>query len=183
MYSVGQSVFSRQSSVVRSSVGEKELRLMGTCIVLLVFSHAHTHCACSCYVLSISQRHERPTRSTIPTPPCFNAPTPRVTECLHVVMVDRQLYAVGGAALNLFVADLKSSSCMRSSSSLLRPLCSILVCFFSRFFWLSVSPGGKKKEMKERRKRKVPVAASYSLERHRARQARIRQSRALRERP
>lgn len=38
-----------------------------------------------------------------------------------------------GAALNLLVADLNSSSCARMSSSSVMPLCSILVCFFSRF--------------------------------------------------
>jgi hypothetical protein len=38
-----------------------------------------------------------------------------------------------GAELNLSVAERNSSSCRRWSSSSVMPLCSILVCFFSRF--------------------------------------------------
>ena len=43
-----------------------------------------------------------------------------------------------GAELNLSVAERNSSSCARMSSSSVMPLCSILVCFFSRFCYVSV---------------------------------------------
>jgi hypothetical protein len=72
-------------------------------------------------IVAIHPKHRR--TSVVNARRRAKVPSDRVVRKTH--------YCPGG--LNLFVADLKSSSCARISSSSVMPLCSILVCFFSRF--------------------------------------------------
>lgn len=62
----------------------------------------------------------------------------RIPVGLRIALPDSAFYSVG-AALYFSVEDRNSSSCCRCSSSAESPLCSILLCFFSRCCILSAS--------------------------------------------
>lgn len=63
----------------------------------------------------------------------------RIPVELRIALADSAFYSVG-AALYFSVEDRNSSSCCRCSSSAESPLCSILLCFFSRCCIQSASP-------------------------------------------